>query len=130
MHKKLLIIFASAFLLNFLCEHLHSFLYVSYRGGEITGAILARAALFDAVVITIFALPFILFSTYRRGYTLFIVVCVIFAVALEKWALGTGRWIYADAMPLVPYLSVGLTPAIQLALTGYVALCTAGRQSS
>ena len=134
MAKKLFIIFISAFVLNFIGEHLHSTLYVSYRGGEITDLILFRAALFDAAVITTFAyLCFhsplargaLRLPSRRRGVIslfIFTLSLLIFAVLLEKWALGTGRWVYADAMPIIPFLNVGLTPAIQLGMLGYVSI--------
>src|SRR3989338_8107847 len=100
MLKKIVVVFVFAFLLNFIWEHLHSVFYVSYKGGEITNFILLKAALFDATVIAL----------------------IIFAILLEKWALGTGRWVYTDAMPIIPFLRVGLTPVIQLGLLGYISL--------
>ena len=132
MFKKLFIIFISAFALNFIWEHLHSTLYVSYQGGAITDLVLFRAALFDAALITLFAyLCFyspltreaLRLPSRRRGViSLFVFTfsLLFFAVLLETWALLTGRWVYADAMPIIPLLDVGLTPAIQLALTGYI----------
>ncbi len=36
--------------------------------------------------------------------------------AYEWKALGTGRWSYTEAMPVVPLLDVGLWPLLQLAL--------------
>lgn len=38
------------------------------------------------------------------------------AVAGERWALGTGRWDYSGAMPMVPGLGVGFVPLLQLLL--------------
>ena len=35
-------------------------------------------------------------------------------VVIERWATGvSGRWAYADAMPVVPLIGVGLAPMIQ-----------------
>ena len=44
---------------------------------------------------------------------------IIFAIVLEKWALMTGRWAYTSAMPIIPILNIGLTPAVQLGMLGY-----------
>lgn len=122
-------VFVSALALNLIWEEAHSVLYISYQGGAITHLILLHAALFDAAVITLFAYPVILWesNSYKscRSLTptiLFVGVLTLFAVILEEWALATGRWVYADAMPLVPYLWVGLTPTLQLGVTGFFAL--------
>ena len=120
--NRLLLIFIGAFVLNLIWEHLHSVLYVSYQGGVITNTILIRAAAFDAAVIAFFSFPFFRFDPLWRQRCLLYVALAVFAVILEWWALATGRWVYADIMPLVPILHVGLTPAIQLGLLGYVAV--------
>ena len=49
----LITVFLLALMLNLAWEFLHSGLYVHYRGGAITLSLLARAALYDAAVITI-----------------------------------------------------------------------------
>lgn len=120
MVRKLLAVLLLSFLLNFIWEHLHSALYVSYQGGAITNFILLKAALFDASVITLVAyLTLSLFGEGGVGEGVALVfVLLIFAILLEKWALGTGRWVYANAMPIVPLLNVGLTPTIQLGFLG------------
>src|SRR6266852_4557194 len=38
------------------------------------------------------------------------------AVAIEWWAVGSGRWSYDDRMPIVPLVKVGLLPLLQLPL--------------
>jgi len=45
---------------------------------------------------------------------------LLVALTLEAWALHTGRWAYTNAMPLIPLIGLGLTPTVQLALTGYL----------
>lgn len=136
MQRRIFLVFFWAFLLNLIWEHLHSALYVSYQGGAVTSTILLRAALFDAAVITLFACPFFLWelNSYKscRSLTptiLFVGALTLFAILLEKWALATGRWVYADAMPLLPFVYVGLTPAIQLGLTGYLSITVLKRFS-
>lgn len=119
MLKKIIIIFISAFLLNLVWEHLHHVLYVHYQGGEITDFILFRAALFDALLITAFALPFLLTDFLRENLWIFVLLLLVWAIGLEIFAIETGRWAYRGIMPIIPVLGTGLTPTIQLALLGY-----------
>ncbi len=69
-----------------------------------------RAALFDALVITVL---YIVFSG-RAKIWLPVVVALLFAIALELFALHTGRWEYNNLMPIIPVINVGLTPVLQL----------------
>ena len=116
--KKILLIFATAFILNAIWENLHVFLYDNYMGGRITELVLLRATLADAVMITVIALPFVLFPSWRRQNWIIIFVGLVLAIGIEWYALLTGRWAYNVYMPIIPLLSVGLTPAIQLGLLG------------
>ena len=118
--KKLFFIFIVAFVLNLIWENLHSYLYVHYQGGVITEFILLRATFADAVIITFIALPFLFLSTFKKRAWLMVPIGVIIAVSMEWYALGTGRWAYNALMPIIPLLKVGLTPAIQLGLLGYL----------
>ena len=118
MAKKLISVFGLAFFLNWLWEILHSQLYLHYRGQDITPAVLLRAAIVDAALITV--LVFIA-QKYSKKKSLFVILTgLVLAVAIEKWALAAGRWAYGAAMPVIPILQVGLTPTIQLAATGYI----------
>jgi len=89
-------------------------------GNEITELILLRAALIDAIMIVVITLPFVLFSFLKKQSWIIILIGFIIAICLEWWALGTNRWAYNEYMPIIPWLSVGLTPAIQLGLLGYI----------
>ena len=116
MAKKLLITFGLAFLLNLVWEFSHRVLYLNYQGGAITPFILARAALADAVFVVLLVA---LAQKIRGNKLLFVIVGgLAISVAIEFWGLGTGRWTYNDLMPLIPILGIGLSPAIQLAVTG------------
>lgn len=117
--KKIFLIFILSFSLNFIWENLHSYLYASYLDGKITEFILFRASLVDASIITILSLPFIYLASLRKKSPLIIPVGVFIAIVIELYALDTGRWAYNEYMPIVPLLSVGLTPMIQLGLLGY-----------
>lgn len=119
MFKKLSLIFIAGFLLNLVWENLHSYLYIHYQSGEITQWILLKATIFDAVFITILAVPFmtILYFRERKWYAL--VFGFIAAVIMEWHALNTGRWAYNELMPIIPLLNTGLTPTLQLGLLSY-----------
>ena len=127
MERRLLFVFLAAFLLNLLWENLHEVLYVHYQGGEITRLILFRAALFDAAFITALAVPMLFVPWLRKRLYFSFIFGVIFAVILEWFALKTGRWEYTAAMPLVPFLQTGLSPTVQLGITGWVSHALAKR---
>ena len=114
--KKLPLIFVLAFLLNLIWENFHSYLYVHYQGGVITQLILLRATLFDATVITLLAWPFIMIDYFKKRLWWSMVIGIIFAVILERFAIFTGRWAYNDLMPIIPLVKTGLTPTLQLGL--------------
>ena len=42
------------------------------------------------------------------------VIGFVVAVGIEQRALLFGRWTYADVMPVIPYIRVGLTPILQM----------------
>jgi hypothetical protein len=89
-------------------------LYLHYKGGEITHLILLHASLADGLFITsLFALVLFL-----KRVWLFPVLAVSLAISIEWWALESSRWVYSENMPIIPFLEIGLTPTLQLALTG------------
>ena len=116
--KRILVIFITAFILNIIWENFHSVFYDNYRGGEITEFILLRAALVDAIIIVVLSLPFLVY--FKKQSWLIIPIGFVISVIIEWWALGTYRWSYDISMPIIPFLSVGLTPTIQLGLLGYI----------
>ena len=101
-------------------NHWHLVLYLNYQGQEITNLILVRAALFDAIFTTILALPFIFISFFRQRLWLAPILATLFAISLELFALQTGRWAYAAAMPIIPIINTGLTPTIQLGILAFI----------
>lgn len=120
MTKKLALVFALAFVLNWIWENAHSALYLSYQGGPITHFILARAAVADAIMIVLLVFIAEIFPKHR---SLFVTTGgLLLSVAIEFWALETGRWAYGAGMPLMPVVKIGLSPALQLVATGYIVL--------
>jgi len=53
-------------------------------------------------------------------FAIFIILCLSFSFTDEKLAIKRKRWEYGKNMPR--FLGVGLTPLLELALTGGVAL--------
>ena len=120
--KKVFLIFLLSFILNVVWENLHSFFYVGYMGGTITEFILLRASLFDALVITGIALPFLFLPFLKNKQWLILIIGTGIAVFNEWYGLGTGRWVYNSLMPIVPFFEVGLTPMLQLGVLGYLTI--------
>ena|SRR3990167_1179921 len=118
--KKVFFVFFLSFLFNLIWENLHSYLYAGYMGGAITEAILLQASVGDAVIITLLSLPFMFVPRLRDKNWLIIFIGILIAIFIELYALHTGRWAYNEYMPIIPILSVGLTPTIQLGLLGYL----------
>jgi hypothetical protein len=109
-----ILLFLAAFVVNGIWEEFHSVLYLHYKGGEITHLILLHASLADGLFITsLFALVLFL-----KRVWLFPVLAVSLAISIEWWALESSRWVYSENMPIIPFLEIGLTPTLQLALTG------------
>ncbi|EKE10776.1 MAG: hypothetical protein ACD_15C00204G0028 [uncultured bacterium] len=123
--KKIGLIFVLSFLLNFIWEISQASLFAPHYVG-ITGLLVVhlRASLGDIIMISIILMLDILI--FGRAYDEKINVQRIFtmafigfilAVLVEKYALAAGRWAYNPLMPIVPWLDVGLTPALQMMLT-------------
>lgn len=49
-----------------------------------------------------------------RGYAVLAIAGFFTAVLIEQHALLIDKWAYTQAMPLVPYFRVGLTPVLQM----------------
>ena len=116
MQKKYALVFAFAFILNLMWEYFHSALYSAYQGGAITDFVLWEATFLDALMILILVLVADKFEWSQTATV--IIGGLLLSFIIEIWALQTGRWQYNELMPIVPVLNVGLTPFIQLGLTG------------
>ncbi|MEK7627598.1 MAG: hypothetical protein AAB397_03375 [Patescibacteria group bacterium] len=98
---------------------MHSYLYIHYRGGPITQALLARAAFIDAFFITVLWLFFQFIPYLKKRIWFAAIFAVIASIILEKYALNSGRWAYNEYMPIIPVLNTGLTPTIQLGILSF-----------
>ena len=117
--KKIFFIFLLSFSFNLIWENLHFYLYAGYMGGTITEAILLRASVVDAIIITFLSFPFVFIAKLRNKNWIIIFIGIVVAILIELHALRTERWVYNEYMPIIPILSVGLTHTIQLGLLGY-----------
>ena len=128
-HKKtfkrlLLLISVLAFLLNFAWELLHLPLYKdsSYDIQHIAFCALASVA--DALMVLLLYLCFALlnkkpFWVQEIGFPqVFILMIIggIGATIAEMAHTSAGNWAYADFMPILPILNVGLLPVLQFFL--------------
>lgn len=114
--------FGIGFLLNIVWENMHAVLYTNYKGGAITESVLLHATFADACMIAIAVFIWQALPHLKKRPALIMLPLLLIAIGIEYWALATLRWGYGPSMPLVPLLGVGLTPTVQLALTGYAAL--------
>ena len=97
-------------------------MYVHYKSGPITQLVLLRAALIDAFFITVLGAFFLKFDYFKNRQRYVIIIGVVAAILLERYALDTGRWMYNATMPIIPLINTGLTPTIQLGLLSYLVL--------
>ena len=130
MNKKqllfLLILFILGFGLNFLWENLHFGLYASNTIGISENWLLWYASFVDAIIILGVYLILsllnkkVIWKFSKKNLILFSGLLVVVAILIELRAIITGRWIYGTSMPTI--FRIGLSPLIQLAITGLVDL--------
>lgn len=108
------------FFLNFIWETGQAPLYQAYGGFSENWTLCAQAALGDIVMVGIIfgAMGFLfgggwIYRLYGKYLASLFLIGGVLAVVVEKWGLGTGRWQY-DAMPIIPFLGIGLTPVLQM----------------
>jgi len=126
-------VFTIAFLLNLIYELSHSRLY-DWKKPPLNPEFkfylktILNSTLGDALFITsfIWVVSLIkrstvwLISPVIMDYAIIILLGVAAAVIMETHARNSGRWYYSKYMPQV--FKVGITPLVQLALTGVLAL--------
>ena len=117
----ILILIIIGFVLNFIWELLHSPLYVGYINNTHHVLISALASVADALMSIflyacfafIFKNPFwIKFLIIKRA-VLVGIVGGMGAIVSEMLHVSGGDWAYGPAMPIIPFLNVGLSPVLQ-----------------
>jgi len=122
--QRIIKILLSAFIFNFLWEISQAFLYAPHFSGTLNFiSIHLMASLGDVLLVSfiliadMFLIRRLLGKEYgwKRILGLMIVGLAV-GVAVEKYALATGRWQYGNLMPIIPILQVGLAPILQMML--------------
>lgn len=122
--KTLLIIAGISLVLNLAWENLQAPLYQGYSNFWQHLPICSIASLGDVLIILVlyFVLAIVnrdmlwISKMNRADVAVLIVLGVLVAIGIEKWALATERWQYNLSMPLIPYIEVELLPALQMGL--------------
>lgn len=119
-------IFFFSFLLNLGWEVCQSVLYRTCQEKPLNDYVklILKASLKDAFFISLFYLittlifnNFFILQNYLQ-LAAFVLLGLAFSFIDEKISLKLGRWRYADKMPKI--LGVGLSPLLELALTGII----------
>lgn len=111
----------TALVLNIAWELLHGPLYEEYQYTWDHISMCLIAAFTDMLTTLIMLFGFGLF--YKNIFwilklnlskTLLIIVTGgTGTILLERWHIATGHWEYAEKMPIVPWVEIGLTPLLQ-----------------
>lgn len=113
-----------SFLLNSIWELAHSPLYLWHQYDFKHVSICVLASLADTVIVLILIFLFgLVFKnvfwvnhlTISRTIVLAL-VGAIGAIIGEMWHTSKGDWAYADYMPLIPWLGVGVSPVLQFTI--------------
>lgn len=113
-----------AYLLNLAWEVSQGFLYEGYEYDvkHISFCALASVADVLMVFILLFGFGLIYGNVYWTRHlpphriTALMAVGGLGAIVAETLHTGRGSWSYADAMPLLPWVNVGLTPVLQFTI--------------
>lgn len=125
--KILILLFVLAFVLNFAWETLQAPLYSGNTIGiRSFWLLMLYASFIDAAwILAVYGLISIIDKTVEWKLNVVNVVLfsiLLFAIAffVEKYALSVGRWSYSSLMPVI--FGIGLSPLVQLAVTGITSL--------
>lgn len=134
----LLSIVGISFSLNLIWENLQAPLYQGYSNFWQHFLICFVASLGDVLIILFlyFVLAIIrkdifwIKRIHKNDIVITIILGALVTVGMEKWALATLRWQYASAMPLIPYIEVGLLPVLQMIVLPLMIYYTSRRITS
>ncbi len=129
-------LFFLSYIFNFLWESIHAYLF--YAGHQVYTAgfyfrMVAYAATMDALLIILlyFIVALLLRNIFwdkKEGYLLFFLFGLVVAAVIEYHAVFlAGKWSYNAYMPTI--FGIGLSPLIQLSLTGLLSLLILKKES-
>lgn len=113
-----------SFALHFMWESAHVPLYTGYKG--LSGDI--PMSLWASIGDVLYALAAVALLTIGKGradwlseariidFCVLAVFGFLIALGVEYKAFVLGRWAYTSAMPVIPYLHVGLSPILQMTI--------------
>ncbi len=121
-------IFFVAFFINLLYELLHSVLYITCLKAPLKKYqyLILKGAVFDGIIIVVIyyatVLVFKNYAIFQNVWQviLFSLINLFFAYGWEIYSLKKKKWGYAKTMPTI--LGAGVTPTIQLTVTGLLSL--------
>lgn len=118
--RYILTLIVVAFLLHLIWENAQAPLYAGYSSFGQHLPICFIGTIGD-VILTLFVLAFIRLLKKDRpqriaDFLALAIIGFIIAVAIEQHALLVGKWNYASAMPVIPWIRVGLMPIIQMTI--------------
>ncbi|MBI5421028.1 MAG: hypothetical protein HZA35_01810 [Parcubacteria group bacterium] len=130
MHTRLSIV-VLAFVLNLVWENAQAPLFNGYQNFVQHFMPCLWATIGDAVIILLFyeAYAFWCKDRYwiahmKGGHIVTLMIMgVILAIFMEWGALVSGRWSYAESMPTIPLLGVGLLPVLQMMFLPLMTFC-------
>ncbi len=120
--KQIVIFSFTAFVLHIIWENAQAPLFLEYTsfsqhfstcligtGGDIA------VTLFVYFIVALLKNDFSWISKLNKKDIIALTIIGFFvATGIEQRALLFDRWAYTDAMPIIPYLKVGLTPILQM----------------
>lgn len=134
--KQIAVIYAAAFLINYLWEMLQMPFFSDMNYGELAAWFFCfKASIGDAnIILFIFILGRVLFRDWEwvqqlngiKLVYLFLTGATI-AILIETHALSAGRWRYSQIMPTLLFIEVGLVPVIQLIILPISSFLVASR---
>ena len=137
--KRIALISAIALPVNYVWEMLQMPLYQGMYFSDPNAWLSCLRASVGDVFITVFIFlgGRLIFSSWSWPRSLgaariayLVLIGIVIAVAIEIMALKAGRWSYSPLMPVVPGISVGIVPVLQLIFLPYLSYFLAFRDLS
>lgn len=124
---KLLVLAFIILVLNLIWEFSHYGLYNDLTGIPATPHLIMASFSDVAWIFLIFGIISLIFKSLtwfdkqnKLEYVLIIIFGIAMAISIEIINLSLGRWAYKEIMPTI--FGVGLSPLLQLAITGILSL--------
>lgn len=122
--RFVLMVATTAFILNFIWEVAQGPLYENfqYDWKHISFCALASVADMFMVLVLFFGFSLIYKNVFWISHwntnqvATLVLVGGVGAILSERWHITQGDWAYAESMPVIPVIEVGLSPVLQFAI--------------